>query len=99
MESISATAFHAKAEGAGNLSPPSALTSGTRMKYAGTARIAPAKTPKNCEMNCFRGLAPTMCPTLRLPTVSLQLHAAPAVTPAVIKLAVTLPGASAPNSN
>ena len=46
-------------------------------------------------MNCFRGFAPTMWPTLRFPTVSLQLHAAPAVTPAVIRFAVMLPGADA----
>ena len=47
-------------------------------------------------MNWRRGLAPTMWPTLRLPMVSLQLQAAPAVTPAVIRLAVMLPGAITP---
>ena len=69
------------------------LASGTRMKYAGTASTAPARTPNSWAMNCFRGLAPTMWPTLRLPTVSLQLQAAPAVTPAVMRFAGMLPGA------
>ena len=32
LESTSATPFHINAEGAGNLSPPRALASGTRMK-------------------------------------------------------------------